>query len=195
VFRAGPKRGGKAAVIGSGTVSMLYARLLDLEGSAEVFVFVRSEEKAELVRQCLGGGFRIVLTANKGEDRIVEAAEELTSGHLFDDVVAACGDPAAQRLMLRLYSRDGGACGACFGGVRVRVDDVDIDVHHYRAAITVGSSGCSTRSMETIIKWLEEGRLSLKGFCSPRRYSFATAPELFFTTKGDGLKPVLYPQD
>lgn len=195
VFRAGPKKGGRAAVIGSGTVSMIYARLLALEGAAEVFVLVRSEEKARLVRQCLGAGTRVLLTANKTEEEIVREAAEMTSGHLFDDVAAACGDASAQRLMLRLYTTDGGACGACFGGVRERVDRADVDVHHYRAALTIGSSGCSTRAMETIIRWLEEGRLALKGFCSPRRYSLSTLPEEFFTTQGDGLKPILYPHD
>ncbi|NOZ23804.1 MAG: alcohol dehydrogenase catalytic domain-containing protein [Planctomycetes bacterium] len=193
-FRAGPKKGGKAAVIGSGTVSLIYARLLSLEGAGDVFVFVRSQEKADLARRLLDD-VQVLLTADKTEDDVVAEATDLTSGHLFDDVVAACGDPAAQRLMLQLYTKDGGACGACFGGVRERVDDVDIDVHHYRAAATVGSSGCSTRTMETIIRWIEEGRLSLKGFCSPKRYSLSTLPAEFFTTQGDGLKPILYPHD
>jgi hypothetical protein len=49
--------------------------------------------------------------------------------------------------------------------------------------------------METILSWLEEGKLSLKGFLSSRKYSLATDPKEFFTTKADGLKPVLYPWD
>jgi len=194
-FRTGPKPGGRAAVIGSGTVSMIYARLLRLEGSAEVFVLVRSKEKGELVRRVLGEEVRTVLTGGKSDEEIVGELEAQTDGRLFNDVSAACGDPAAQRLMLQLYTKDGGACGACFGGVRERIDGADVDVHHYRAALTIGSSGCSTQTMETVIRWLEEDRLSLDGFCSPTRYSFATPPEEFFTTKGDGLKPMLYPHD
>ncbi|MEW6359124.1 MAG: alcohol dehydrogenase catalytic domain-containing protein [Planctomycetota bacterium] len=194
-FCAGPKQGGKAAVIGSGTVSLIYARLLRIEGAAQVWVFVRSEAKARLVREILGDGFEALVMGDKTEDQVVNAAASATGGHLFDDVAAACGDPAAQRLMLRLYTRDGGACGACFGGVRELVDGADLDVHHYRAAATVGSSGCSTRTMETIIRWIEEGQLSLKGFCSPKRYSLSTPPEEFFTAKGNGLKPILYPND
>ena len=47
--------------------------------------------------------------------------------------------------------------------------------------------------MERIIQLLEEGRLSLSGFTSPRRFTFDDTPEDFFTWAEDGLKPVLYP--
>jgi len=193
LFNAGPKQGGTAAVIGSGTVSMIYAKLLQLQGAGRVIIFVRSERKRDLVRQVLGETFEVLLTAGMSEADIVSAAEKLTDGRLFDDVVAACGDPAAQRLMLELYTKDGGACGACFGGVRRRVDGANLDVSHYRAAITVGSSGCSTRTMETIIEWLEAGELELNGFCSPDRYTLETPPADFFQARGDGRKPLLTP--
>ena len=68
-----------------------------------------------------------------------------------------------------------------------------MDIHHYRQARTVGSSGCSTRCMETVIRWLAEGRLSLRGFTSPRRFTLEDDPAKLFTTDTGGLKPVLYP--
>ena len=41
-------------VIGSGTVSMIYAALACLEGAARVIMIVRSDDKKRLVRQVLG---------------------------------------------------------------------------------------------------------------------------------------------
>jgi hypothetical protein len=49
--------------------------------------------------------------------------------------------------------------------------------------------------METILRWLRERRLSLRGFTSKIRYSLKTDPAEFLTTSADGLKPVLYPWD
>ena len=127
------------------------------------------------------------------EGKLVRMFEGKTGGNLFDDVIAACPDPNAQRLMLKLYNPEGYAVGACFGGTHEKVDRVDMDIHHYRAAKTVGTSGCSNRSIETILNWLREGKISLKGFISEKKYTLKTNPEEFFTTHADGLKPVLYP--
>jgi len=118
---------------------------------------------------------------------------ERTAGHLFDDVVSACPDPDAQRLMLELYAPEGYAVGACFGGTHTRVDAANIDANHYRAAKTIGTSGCSTRSMETVLKWLADGRLSLTGLTSQKHFTMRSDPKEFFTAKLEGLKPVLYP--
>ena len=202
-FRAGTKPGGRALVIGSGTVSMIYALLCQLEGAAEVHIVVRSQRKADLVRQVLGAGFVLTIcesTDDLGMDERLEREAALvdelrvkTDGRLFDDVISACADPHAQRWMLQCYNTEADAVGAGFGGVRALVDRVDLDVHHYRQAKFIGSSGCSTRCMETILRRLAQGELSLKGFCSPRRFSLADEPGEFFTTDAGGLKPVLYP--
>ena len=202
-FRAGTKPSGRALVIGSGSVSMIYALLCRIEGAAEVHVVVRSEAKADLVRRTLGQGVRITISEQAeeddqaaqiaAEDRLVEELRGKTDGRLFDDVISACADPRAQRWMLRCYNTEADATGACFGGARALVDGVDMDIHHYRQARTIGSSGCSTRCMETVIRWLADGKLSLLGFTSERRFNLRDDPEEFFTTKADGLKPVLYP--
>jgi len=202
-FASGPKRGGLACVIGSGTVSMIYALLCRVLGAGRVFVLVRSERKAAAVRRCLGPGFEIVVEDPYDElplaDRlrrevdIVNRLGELTGGALFDDVVSASASPDAQRLMLKLYTRGGYAVGACFGGTHSLVDAADIDQNHYRAAKTIGTSGCSNRGMERVIAMLADGSLSLEGFTSPQRYTLDSDPADFFTTQAGGLKPVLYP--
>jgi L-iditol 2-dehydrogenase len=202
-FRAGIRPGGRALVIGSGTVSMIYALLCRIEGAAEVHVLVRSQAKADLVRRVLGEGFRVTIAEPldglgieerlEREAALVERLRAGTGGVLFDDVISACADPDAQRLMLKCYNVEADAVGATFGGTRELVDRVDLDVHHYRQAKTIGSSGCSTRCMETVLRWLAEGKLSLRGFTSPRRFTLADDPAEFFETDAGGLKPVLYP--
>lgn len=205
IFRGGIRPGGIVCVIGSGTVSMIYARLAMLEGAGRVVMIVRSEAKEKLVHRVLGDGVDVYLAPRAGEDatsetlaaedRIVADLSELTGGYLFDDVIAACASQAAQRLMLRLYTPEGYAVGACFGGTHRLVDAANIDVNHYRAAKTMGTSGCSTACMETVLRWVEEGRLNLEGFLSGRRFTLEDDPHEFFTTAADGLKPALFPNE
>ena len=68
-----------------------------------------------------------------------------------------------------------------------------MDLHHYRIAKTVGTSGCSTRTLETVVRWLTAGRLSLAGFLDPHPYGLEDDPADFFLSTGDGLRPVLNP--
>ena len=202
LFRAGIQPGGTTCVIGSGTVSMIYAALAKLEGAEQVVMIVRSEAKQALVRRMLGDRVEVYLAPRTADDaspetlaaeeRIVQDLSDLTGGYLFDDVIAACASPAAQRLMLRLYTPEGYAVGACFGGTHRLVDQANIDLNHYRAAKTMGSSGCSTDCMKTVLKWLGEGRLDLKGFLSSRRFTLGDDPHEFFTTEVDGLKPAVF---
>lgn len=205
LYRAGIQPGGNVCVIGSGTVSMIYAALALLEGAGRVVTVVRSEAKARLVRQLLGQRAEVHLAPRTQEDAAPEtlAAEAqtvrdlaaLTDGHLFDDVIAACASPAAQRLMLSLYTPEGYAVGACFGGTHQLVDAANIDLNHYRAAKTIGTSGCSTDCMKTVLGWLASGRLGLRGFVSRRRFTLDDDPHEFFTTEADGLKPALFPAE
>lgn len=202
IYRAGIRPGGNVCIIGSGTVSMIYAALAHLEGAGRVVMIVRSESKGKTVKELLGDRAEVYVARRMNddacaetlaaEDGIVKDLEALTGGYLFDDVAAACASGAAQRLMLRLYTREGGAVGACFGGTHQLVDAADIDANHYRAAKTIGSSGCSTRCMESILRWLAEDRLELEGFTSRRRFRLEDDPHEFFSTEADGLKPVLY---
>lgn len=203
VFRSGVKHGGSACIIGSGSVSMIYALLCKIEGSSRIYMIVRSKDKKEKVYRALGKDIGVIICPNydgrpieeklEVEDKLVEKLRDTTNGELFDDVVSACPDADAQRLMLRLYNPDGYAVGACFGGAHALVDRASIDANHYCAAKTVGSSGCSNKTMERIVTLLETKKLSLKGFTSSKKYTFETDPEEFFTTTADGLKPVLYP--
>ncbi len=202
-YRAGILPGGRCCVIGSGTVSMIYARLARLEGAAQVVMLVRSESKASLAQSVLADEVSVEVVSRysdlslpekmEAEEGIVERMREITEGHLFDDVISACADSDAQRLMLSLYCPQGYAVGACFGGTHAVVDGADIDANHYRMAKTVGSSGCSTRTLETVVRRLGEGSLSLDGFLDPQRYSFDDDPEEFFGGATGGLKPALDP--
>ncbi|HAX98185.1 MAG TPA: hypothetical protein DCY12_04670 [Candidatus Atribacteria bacterium] len=203
IYKAGIQPGGETCIIGSGTVSMIYASLALLEGAKEVVMIVRSEKKEKLIHQILGHKVKVYITPQPNdsstqeyllqEENIVHDLEEITEGYLFDDVISACSDPNAQRLMLKLYTREGYGVGACFGGTHSLVDQADLDQNHYRCAKTIGTSGCSTDAMKTVLQWLHEGKLSFEGFTSSRRFSFDNTPQEFFTTAADGLKPVLYP--
>jgi len=203
IYHSGIKKGGISCVIGSGTVSMIYAMLCKVEGAKEVYVIVRSEEKAKLTREILGNQFNIIINKpykdkpieekEKIEDELAEKLKEITKGKLFDDVITACPDADGQRLMLKLYNPDGYSVGACFGGTHDKVDRANIDIMHYRSAKTIGTSGCSNKTMEIVVEWLKERKISLKGFTSKRKYNFESDPKEFFTTEKDGLKPVLYP--
>ena len=203
VFRSGVRQGGSACVIGSGSVSMIYALLCKIEGSSRIYMIVRSEAKKEEVHRALGKDINVIISPSYDdrpieekleiEGKLVEKLRDMTDGKLFDDVISACPGADAQRLMLRLYNPDGYAVGACFGGTHALVDRANIDANHYCAAKTVGSSGCSNRAMERIIALLESKKLSLKGFTSAKKHTFKTDPKEFFTTTEGGLKPVLYP--
>ncbi len=203
LFKSGIKKNGVSCIIGSGTVSMIYAMLCKAEGASRIYMIVRSEEKKKIIRQILGEDIIIIVSPaykdlpvhekEKIEEKIVDEMQEKTDGNLFDDVIAACPDSDAQRLMLKLYNPSGYAVGACFGGTHEKVDRVDLDINHYRSAKTIGTSGCSTKTMETVLHWLEIDKISLKGFVSPIEYNLRTDPKEFFTTRTNGLKPVLYP--
>jgi len=203
LYRAGILPGGRACVIGSGTVSMIYARLAYREQARQVVMLVRSAEKASLAKRVLGNEVSVEVVSRYSdlplpdklaeEDKIVGRMLDITEGNLFDDVVAACADPDAQRLMLKLYNPQGYAVGACFGGTHALVDQAEIDANHYRMAKTIGSSGCSTRGMETVLRWLGDGSLSLDGFLASRHFTFQDKPEDFFGPSESGLKPALYP--
>jgi L-iditol 2-dehydrogenase len=204
IYRGGIRPGGSVCIIGSGTLSMIYARLALLEGAGKVVIVVRSVDKARLVREKLGSSVTIYeaprlgddasAATRKAEDAIVADLTKLTDSYLFDDVVSANASPAAQRLMLRLYTPEGYAVGACFGGTHALVDAANIDVNHYRAAKTIGTSGCSTDGMRTVLKWLSSGRLTLEGMVSPRHYTLADDPHEFFTVE-NGLKPALFMEE
>jgi len=205
IHRSGIRPGGNVCIIGSGTVSMIYAALARLEGAGRVVLVVRSESKKSNAARLLGDGVEIYLAPRTPEDASAEtlAAEEtlcrdlseLTGGYLFDDVVAACASPGAQRLMLKLYTREGYAVGACFGGTHQLVDRADLDVNHYRAAKTIGTSGCSTNCMRSVLSMLASGKLELDGFLSKRRFTLDDDPHEFMTTEADGLKPALFMDD
>lgn len=205
ILRSGIKPGGNVCIIGSGTVSMMYAALAHLEGAGRVVMVVRSASKKSNAIRLLGDSVEIYIAPRTSEDASPEtlAAEKticqdlstLTDGYLFDDVVAACASSSAQRLMLKLYTREGYAVGACFGGTHQLVDKADLDVNHYRAAKTIGTSGCSTNCMRSILSKLASGKLELDGFLSKRRFTLEDDPHEFLTTEADGLKPALFMED
>lgn len=203
VFRGGLRRGGRTLIIGSGTLAMVYGRLAGTEGAKEVWFAVRSQAKAELVATVLGPGPRFEVMPDYAgldiEAKLAREAElvarftDLTAGDLFDDVVLACASKDAQRLMFQLLAPDGYGVAACFAGLHAPSEAACVDNLHYRIGKAVGTSGCSTRGMETVLRRLADGKLSLKGFTCPTRYTLDADPAEFFRTKADGRKPMLYP--
>jgi L-iditol 2-dehydrogenase len=203
VFHTGVQPGGNICIIGAGTVGMMYAALALAEGAGHVIMVERLASKVSLVKRLLGEKVQVYIPARTrddaapeslaGDDAIVRDLSDMTDGYLFDDVVAACAAPQAQRLMLRLYTREGYAVGVCFGGTHRLVDAAELDTNHYRAAKTIGTSGCSTTCMKTILRWLGRRRLELNGFMAERRFTLDDDPHEFFTTDADGRKPALCP--
>lgn len=203
IIRSGIKPGGRILIIGSGTLAMIYGQLARIEGAAEVWFIVRSQDKAALISSVLGDGSRIKIVPDysgsslKGkqevESGIVKGFTDLTHGEMFDDIVLAAPALDAQRLMFCLLNPDGYGVAACFAGLHKPAELAMIDHLHYRMAKAVGTSGCSTRTMETVLKWLAAGKLSLKGFTCSHHYTLADNPAEFFQTRADGRKPMLYP--
>jgi len=201
--RCGIKPEGRVLILGSGTLAMIYAQLAQIEGAGEIWLIVRSQTKLELVARVLGDRPRIKIVPDysdmalveklKLEANIEEEFRDLTRGELFDDVVLACPSTDAQRLMFQMLSPDGYGVAACFAGLHQPADQAVIDNLHYRVAKAVGTSGCSTRTMETVLNWLSNGKLSLKGYTCPHHYTLDDDPAEFFQTKGDGRKPMLFP--
>lgn len=203
IIHSGIKPGGRTVIIGSGTLALIYAQLARIEGAADVWFIVRSQSKVDLATTVLGDWpkFKIVpdyaresLDDKLGiETRLEQEFQDLTGGALFDDVVLACPSLDAQRLMFRLMNPNGYAVAACFAGLNEVSDHAGVDLLHYRIGKAIGTSGCSTQTMETILRWLDEGRLSLKGFTCPHHYTLDDDPNEFLKTTADGRKPMLYP--
>lgn len=199
----GIKKGGRVCIIGSGTLSMIYGTLCRLDGAAELWYIVRSEEKAALIRRIVGYDVKTRVIPDysmlpieeklRHESGIEAAFMELTDGCLFDDIVLAAASADAQRLMMRLFNPDGYGVAAEFAGLRELSEKPNVDAVHYRIGKIIGTSGCGTAAMETIARWLVEGKLSLKGYMSGRHFTLDDDPEVFLTARGDGLKPMLYP--
>lgn len=203
LMRGGVKEGGRTLIVGSGTLAMIYGQLARIDGAAEVTFLVRSGEKADLMERVLGEWPTVKIVPDYSgrplpeklelEARLEKEFEEVTDGELFDDVVLACPSLDAQRLLFRLLNPYGYAVAACFGGVQEASDSANVDLLHYRIGKAIGTSGCSTRTMETVLSWMETGKLSLQGFVCPHRYTLDDDPAEFLTTKADGRKPMLYP--
>jgi L-iditol 2-dehydrogenase len=202
-FRAGIRPGGRTLIIGSGTLAMIYACFARKEGAREVWLMVRSAGKAALIGDVLGDWPRVKVVPDYAQQSLndklkLEAALEAelateTGSDLFDDVVLACPSLDAQRLMFRLLNPDGYAVAACFAGLNESSEEANVDQLHYRIAKCIGTSGCSTRSMETVLRWLGNREVSFEGFVCPRRFTLDDDPEEFFQTPADGRKPMLYP--
>jgi L-iditol 2-dehydrogenase len=203
IVRSGIRKGGRTLIIGSGTLAMIYGLLARTEGASEVWFMVRSQSKADLLGRLLGDWPRFKIVPDytslplsdklNTEAGIAKELADLTHSDLFDDVVLAAPSLDGERLMFRLLSPDGYSVAACFAGLHKPTEQTLVDNLHYRMAKAVGTSGCSTRTMETILKWISRGELSLKGLTCPHHYTLNTDPAEFFLTKADGRKPMLYP--
>jgi L-iditol 2-dehydrogenase len=199
----GMQAGGRTIVIGSGTLALLYAAFARLEGAHEVHVVVRSDAKAALVRRILGDWARVTVFPDHSahalpdrlrlEKQLVSSLRDATDGQLFDDVVLAVSSADAQRYAFELLTPSGHGAVALFAGLQCASESANVDLLHYRMAKAIGTTGCSTRTMRTVLRWLEEGRLSLKGYCDGRKYTLDDDPSEFFQADTTGLKLMLYP--
>jgi len=203
IVHSGILKGGRTLIVGSGTLATIYGLLARIEGAAEVWFMVRSQSKAELLGRLLGDWPRFKVVPGYAslplpeklriEDGVAKEFTDLTRGDLFDDVVLAAPSEDAERLMFLLLNQDGYGVASCFAGLHKPTEQALVDNLHYRMAKAVGTSGCSTRTMETILKWLSSGKLSMRGLTCTHHYTLNNDPAEFFQTKADGRKPMLYP--
>ncbi len=203
IIHSGILKGGRTLIVGSGTLAAIYGLLARIEGAAEVWFIVRSQGKADLLTGLLGDWARFKIVPAyaslplpeklKVEEGVAKEFADLTHGELFDDVVLAAPSEDAERLMFILLNPDGYGVASCFAGLHKPTEQALVDNLHYRMAKAVGTSGCSTRTMETILKWLASGKLSMKGLTCPHPYTLKDDPAEFFQTKADGRKPMLFP--
>ena len=203
IVHSGIKPGGRALIVGSGTLAMIYAQLAKVEGAEQVWLIVRSQTKADLVRTVLGDWPRLMIVEDYAglplqeklnrEDELERELTDLTDGELFDDVILACPSKDAQRFMFRLLNPDGYGVAVCFAGLHEASDHANVDLLHYRMGKAIGTSGCSTLTMQTVLNLLTDDKLSLKGFTCPHHYTLDDEPSDFLQTKADGRKPMLYP--
>jgi L-iditol 2-dehydrogenase len=203
LYRGGIEQDGRTLIIGSGTLAMIYGKLARHEGAREIWYIVRSTYKKELLENVLGRWPAVKIVEDYSslelagkvarEAQIEEEFSDLTHGELFDDIILACPSPDAQRLMFQLLNPNGYGVATCFAGLHERSEKANVDLLHYRIGKASGTSGCSTKTMETIINWLSEGSLSLKDMSCPKHYTFKDNPSEFFETSADGRKPILYP--
>ena len=203
IIRSGIKQGGRTLIIGSGTLALIYAQLAKCEGADEVWFMVRSQAKVDLIKSLIGdwAKFKVVPDYSemslpeklKRETELEKELSDQTNGEFFDDIVLACPSKDAQRFMLKLFNPDGYGVAACFAGLHATCEDALVDNLHYRMSKAIGTSGCSTRTMETIIDWIACGKLSLKGLTCSHHYTLDDDPDDFFQTACDGRKPMLFP--
>lgn len=203
VLECGIQPGGRTLVIGSGTLALLYGQFAKKEGAAEVFFVVRSPEKAELIRSVLGDWPRFVVVPDYSdrpieerlgvEAELVASLADRTAGSLFDDVALAVPSLDAQRYAFELLNPSGYGAVALFAGLQQAGERVHVDRLHYRMASAVGTTGCSTRTMNTVVRWLADGEISLRGLTAARRFTLEDDPAEFFQTEASGLKPLLAP--
>ncbi len=203
IVRSGIKRKGRTLIIGSGTLALIYGQLAKIEGAKDIWFIVRSQSKVELASEILGdwAKFKIVPDYStcplskkiEMETELVKEFTDLSDGNLFDDIILAAPSKDAQRLMFQLLNPDGYGVVVCFAGLHEASDHAQVDNLHYRMAKAIGTSGCSTRTMETVLNWLSSGKLSLNGYTCPHHYTLNDNPADFFQTKADGRKPMLYP--
>lgn len=203
VVVSGIQKGGRTIIIGSGTLALLYGQFARLEGASEVHFIVRSAGKAELVRQVLGEWPRVAIFPDHSpypldeklrlERELVANLRDATQGQLFTDVVVAAPSLDAQRYAFELLCPKGHGVVALFAGLQRSAESPNIDLLHYRMAKAIGTTGCSTRTMKTVLSWLASGRLSLKGYCDARHFNLDDDPRDFFGADGPGLKLMLYP--
>jgi threonine dehydrogenase-like Zn-dependent dehydrogenase len=212
ILKKGVLPGGVAAVIGSGSMAIMAGMMalmedeaIEVGGAGEVVFFVRSKDKAELVRKVLDDkrvSFVIIpknATSNGALKCLREQYAPLYRKRYgedfvgFDDVVVAAGDKDTIALAHRMVTHTGGRVLA-FAGTRGEVA-IESGVWHYGNAGVVGTSGCNTKMMEIVLGLLERRSLSLARL-SGRAYTFADLKEgveTFFTDTY--LRPKLIPNE
>ena len=205
IMKSGIKEGGNTLIVGSGVLALIYGRLALAEKANQVWFQVRSQKKADLIKGIFGDDVKIKIVAGYSdkdleqklliEQQLVKEYQELTDGRFFHDLILACASMDSQRLLFHLSNEDGYSAIAFFAGLHELSDQTNVDLLHFRLAKAFGTSGASTKAMQTILDWIAKGKLSLEGLSNDKKYTLRDDPAEFFTMGSENLKPLLYPNN
>ncbi len=158
----GIKPGDSLAVIGAGSIGLMFIHLASQMG-AEVIALVKRPQQAEQARTL---GASHVVTVGKGESTI-GAVRELTGGRGADAVVEAVATPETWHLAVELVRKGGvvNLFGGCPAGTAISLDTNRL---HYGSVTLRASFHHRPSVCRRAFAWIASGRFDAARFLTGR---------------------------
>jgi L-iditol 2-dehydrogenase len=138
----------RVAIIGDGTIALLFARVAALRGAPDVLVLGRHEARLAVARQF---GATVLLTQDDEQTRELAGAADL--------VIECAGSPASWRLASDLTRAGGTALlfGGCAAGAHVTLDAAHL---HYDEVDHIGAFHYTPRAVTEALDMLSDGLIN-----------------------------------